>query len=116
MIKDSKSAQNLAWLLDKSIPLPGGIRIGLDGVIGLIPGVGDFATGAISLWIIAQAKQLGVPKTVLARMIFNTFLDFTLGSIPLIGDLFDIAFKANMRNLELLQKHLDKHEQGVQPR
>lgn len=104
------SIKKLSWLLDKSIRLPGGYRIGLDGLIGLIPGVGDVVSGVISGWIIWQARRAGVPRSVMMKMIFNTLLDTLLGSIPIIGDLFDFAFQANSRNIKLLEKHLDQSD------
>lgn len=95
----------LAWLMDKSIPLPGGVRIGLDGIIGLIPGVGDAATSAISSWFIYQGYRKGVPISVLVRMALNILIDTILGSIPIVGDIFDLFFKANTRNSQLLARY-----------
>ena len=96
------------WL-DASIPVPGiGIKVGWDTIIGLLPGVGDLATTAMSAWIINEARQLGVPKFTLARMIANTSADALIGSVPLVGDLFDAAFKANVKNLKLLRASLMK--------
>ncbi|MGH8503942.1 MAG: DUF4112 domain-containing protein [Gammaproteobacteria bacterium] len=97
----------LAWLLDSSIPLPGtNFRVGLDGLIGLIPGVGDALGGVISSYIIAEAARMGVPKAILIRMAFNVILETIIGMIPVIGDLFDFAWKANNRNVGLLRAHL----------
>ena len=93
--------------MDESIRLPGGYRIGWDGIIGLIPGLGDIAGLAVSAYIIAEAARLGAPKSVLLRMSANTAIDTVLGAIPLLGDLFDLAFKANRQNLRLLQSHLE---------
>lgn len=96
------------WL-DTSLTVPGvGIRVGWDTIIGLLPGVGDLATTAMSAWIINEARQLGVSKFTLARMITNTSADALIGSVPLVGDLFDVAFKANVKNLKLLQTSLKK--------
>lgn len=95
----------LAWLMDKSIPLPGGVRIGLDGIIGLIPGVGDAATSAISSWFIYQGYRKGVPTSVLVRMALNILIDTILGSVPIVGDIFDLFFKANTRNSQLLARY-----------
>jgi hypothetical protein len=99
--------KSLAYLLDESIRLPGGYRIGWDGIIGLIPGIGDVAGLAVSAYIIAEAARLGAPKSVLLRMSANTAIDTIVGAIPLLGDLFDLAFKANRQNLRLLQSHLE---------
>ncbi|WP_207061471.1 DUF4112 domain-containing protein [Motiliproteus sp. SC1-56] len=97
--------RHLAWLLDSSIRLPGGFRIGLDGLIGLVPGIGDLLTAGLSSYIIAEAARMGVPKSVLARMGFNVLLEVVVGAIPLFGDLFDFVFKANERNLRLIEGH-----------
>lgn len=94
--------EKLSWLLDSSIRLPGGYRIGLDGFIGLIPGLGDFISGLLSSLVIIQAHQLGVPGSVLFRMVINVLIDTVLGSLPLLGDVFDFIWKANQRNSQLL--------------
>jgi len=95
----------LAWLLDNSIPIPGtGRRIGLDAIIGLVPGLGDILSGGLGLVVVARGAQLGVPRVVLARMLANTAIDFAVGSIPVIGDAFDLWFKANQRNVNLIRR------------
>lgn len=100
--------RSMAWLLDNSIPLPGGFRIGLDALIGLVPGVGDAIGALISVFIINEARSLGAPRSVLMRMSGNVLLETLVGAIPFFGDLFDAGFKANMRNLALLERyHLD---------
>lgn len=104
-------ARRLAWLLDRSVPLPGGFRIGLDGLLGLIPGVGDAIGGGLSTWIVYQAWREGAPRIILARMLLNVGLDTLLGAIPLLGDLFDFFWKSNLRNLELL----DAYRRAPQP-
>jgi hypothetical protein len=97
----------LTRLLDDRFRIPGtSIRFGLDGLIGLVPGVGDVATTAVSLYLVYRARALGAPKAVLARMIVNILADTAVGAIPLLGDIFDVAFKANRRNLDLLCRHL----------
>ncbi len=98
----------LAWLLDNSITIPFiGYRIGLEAIIGLIPVVGDAAGVLLSSYIVTQAMRLGVSRVVLARMIGNIVLEGVIGVIPLIGDLFDATFKANIRNVRLLNEALD---------
>jgi hypothetical protein len=95
--------RQLAWLMDSQFLIPGTtMRVGLDGLIGLIPGIGDFAGALISLYIIHQASRLGATRWMIARMLFNVLLEALIGLIPLLGDLFDIAFKANIRNLKLI--------------
>jgi hypothetical protein len=99
----------LATLLDSAFLIPGtNVRFGLDGIIGLVPGIGDAITTAMSAWIVYEAKQLGVPKHVLARMIGNVALDGLVGAVPLAGDVFDVMFRANRRNIKLLREHLEK--------
>lgn len=96
----------LAHWLDSRFRIPGtGIRFGLDSVLGLVPGVGDAATTLPAAYILLRAHRLGVPKTMLARMGWNVVLDLALGAIPVVGDLFDLGFKANRRNVDLLRQH-----------
>ncbi len=97
----------LAWILDSSIPIPGTPwKIGLDGLIGLIPGIGDISAGVISSYILFQALRLGVPPLVVARMALNILLESVLGVIPVVGDIFDFAFKANQRNVALMREYV----------
>ncbi|KAB7627464.1 DUF4112 domain-containing protein [Alkalilimnicola sp. S0819] len=105
-----RELDRLARLLDSSLRVPGTRwRFGLDGLIGLIPGAGDLATGGLSAWIVLRAWRMGAPRTVLLRMAANVGLDVLLGSVPLLGDAFDFFFKANRRNLRLLRRHLQRH-------
>jgi hypothetical protein len=97
--------RSLAWLLDNSIPLPGGFRIGLDAVIGLVPGVGDAIGALLSVFILNEARLLGAPRSVLMRMSGNVLLETFIGAIPFAGDLFDAGFKANARNIALLERY-----------
>jgi hypothetical protein len=99
----------IAHLLDTAFVIPGlNRRVGIDAIIGLVPVVGDLVTTALSSYIIYEAKRLGVPKHVLARMIANVALDGVVGMVPLFGDLFDAAFKANRRNVRILRAHLER--------
>ena len=99
----------LARLMDGSFVVPGtNFRFGLDAVIGLVPVAGDMISGLISSYLIWEARRLDVPKWVIGRMVANTFLDTTLGAIPILGDIFDVAFRANMKNMALLRRHLDR--------
>lgn len=97
--------ERYAWVLDSSIRLPGGYRIGLDGLIGLVPGVGDALGALLSSYIIGSALRMGVPRTVIARMTLNVALETVVGAIPIFGDLFDFMYKANRRNVVLLQEY-----------
>jgi Domain of unknown function (DUF4112) len=107
---DAGRLERLRWLgelLDNSIPVPGtNFRFGIDTIIGLVPGVGDLIGGALSGYIILEAARLGVPRALLARMGYNVLVDVAVGSIPLVGDLFDAGFKANLRNLALVNAHV----------
>jgi hypothetical protein len=101
--------RRLSYLLDNSIPIPGTpFRIGLDSIIGLVPGVGDLVGGAFSLYIILQAAKLGAPRSLLARMGWNVAIDVLVGAVPLLGDLFDAGWKANVRNLALLERQVQR--------
>jgi hypothetical protein len=105
-IEGSSEAELLAWLLDESIPIPGtGRRIGIDALIGLVPGLGDIASGALSVLVVARAAQARVPRIVLARMLLNLGVDVTVGAIPVLGDAFDLFWKANTRNARLLRRY-----------
>lgn len=101
--------RRLAWLLDDSIPIPGiGYRIGLDGFLGLIPGVGDTAGAALSTYILLMATRLGVSRGTLLRMAYNIAVDGLLGLVPVLGDLADFTWKANHRNVQLLERNLQE--------
>jgi len=95
----------LAWLLDRSIPLGGGWRVGLDPLLGLLPGAGDGVGVLLSLFILYDAARLGLPGRVLVRMAGNIAVEAVVGLIPVLGDVFDFAWQANMRNLQLVEKY-----------
>jgi len=98
--------RRLAWLVDAAFVLPGTrFRFGLNSLIGLAPGVGDTILCLISLYIVHQAHLLGVPRVRIAQMIGNVALEVIAGSVPLLGDLFDVALKANMRNIRIVEEH-----------
>jgi hypothetical protein len=98
--------RRLGYLLDNAIPIPGTpFRIGWESIIGLVPGVGDLVGGGFSAYIVLQAARMGVPRSLLARMGWNLLVDLAVGAVPFLGDLFDAGFKANMRNLALLEQH-----------
>ncbi len=99
--------QRLAWLIDGAFHLPGTrFRFGLNSVVGLVPVGGDAILGALSLYIIYEAHQLGLPRHKLARMLGNVALEVAGGSVPVLGDLFDMALKANLRNLAIIESHV----------
>ena len=103
-----KRLERLAWTLDSVIPLPGGFKIGLDGLVGLIPVVGDAITTLLSSYVVGEGIRIGAPKSVILKMLGHLLVDTLLGAIPVVGDLFDIANRANHRNVELLRDYLDE--------
>ena len=98
----------LARWLDYAFALPGGFRFGLAGIIGLIPGIGDIFDAVVSCYIVIRAIQLGIPRIAIARMLVNIGIEAGAGAIPFVGDLFDVAFKANLRNYRLLKSHISR--------
>jgi hypothetical protein len=97
-------------LLERSFTVPGiRYQIGVDAVAGLIPVVGDFVGAAFGAYIVWEARNVGVPKWKLARMIGNVAFDTAIGAIPIAGDAFDFLFRSNSRNLKIVKKHLDRH-------
>lgn len=108
-----EQVNGLAWLLDNSIKIPIiNYRIGLDAVIGLIPGLGDVAGSAISSLIVLQAIRLGAPRATLTRMVLNILIEAVIGLVPMVGDIFDATFKANARNVALLRAAVDPAQTG----
>ncbi|WP_375453391.1 DUF4112 domain-containing protein [uncultured Methylobacterium sp.] len=105
----------LAHLLDSAFLIPGlNRRIGIEAIIGLVPVVGDIAGMVISSYIVAEARRLGAPRRLIARMALNVAFDGAIGLVPLAGDLFDAAFKANRRNVRLLRRWMER-DGGVRP-
>jgi hypothetical protein len=101
----------LATLLDTAFILPGtNVRFGLDALIGLVPGIGDAITPAMSLYIVHEARQLGAPRHLLFRMLANVALDGIVGAVPVAGDAFDVMWRANRRNMRLLHEWLERVE------
>jgi hypothetical protein len=102
-------ARTLARLLDTAITIPGtGIRFGADALLGLVPGLGDVAGAVLSGYLVLLAQRLGAPRSVIMRMLGNVALDTLGGSVPIAGDLFDVAFKSNVRNVALLERALER--------
>ena len=98
--------RRVARLLDSAIGIPGTrFRVGFDGLVGLIPGGGDALTALFALWIVYEARRLGLPGTKIARMLLNVGVDAAIGVVPVLGDLFDFAFKANLRNIAIIDRH-----------
>lgn len=107
----------LATLLDNSITVPGtGWKLGLDPIVGLIPGIGDLIGAVLSAYIILEAARAEVSGLTLVRMVVNVAFDTLVGSIPVVGDLFDAAWKSNTKNVALLERHVARQFGGVAPR
>ena len=101
-----RNLRKLSNLLDKSLGIPGTpYSIGLDPIIGLVPGGGDLVTGLLSFYIVFTAARLGLPRETLVRLVSNILIDVFVGSFPIFGDLFDVAWKANSKNMDLLEQH-----------
>src|ERR1700716_746696 len=99
----------LARLFDTAFVLPGtNIRFGIEAVLRLVPGIGDAAASALSCYLLYEAHRLGVPPRIFARMLLNVAIEGTAGAVPLAGDAFDVAFRANRRNVRLLRDYFDR--------
>jgi hypothetical protein len=99
----------VARALDDAVRVPGtSFRVGIDPLLGLLPIAGDTVTALASLYVVVEAARLGAPGAVLVRMLLNLALDLVAGSVPVVGDLFDAVWKANSRNVALLERHLDR--------
>lgn len=113
-VKTLKRVKRLSRLMDAAFKIPGTqVRIGLDPIIGLIPGGGDLIGTAISLYIIYLAARYRLPGDILRQMVLNVALESVAGTVPLIGDIFDAFYKSNLRNLDLLEAHLQAREVEV---
>lgn len=112
-IEEDPLIEWLVWLMEDSIRI-GPWSVGLDGFVGLIPGIGDMAGAAVSALIIARAIRGGISKTAIVRMVINVALDSLAGSVPLFGDLFDFAFKSNTYNLQIYREAIHGERQPMQ--
>ena len=97
--------RRFAWLLDRSIPIGGRWRVGIDPIIGIIPGAGDWIAALLSLYVLYEGARLGLPARVLARMGGNILVETIVGAVPILGDLFDFVWHANVRNFALVERH-----------
>lgn len=101
-------------VLERAFVIPGLNRgFGLDAIIGFVPLAGDVITGVMGVYLVWEARNIGLPKRTIARMLMNVGVDTTLGAIPLFGDMFDFLFRSNTRNLRLIKRHLDRHHPGT---
>lgn len=105
-----RRVEALEYVLERAVTVPGiNRKVGLDAIVGLLPVAGDMIAAALGLYIVWEARKLGMPKWQIARMMANVGVDTALGAIPLAGDLFDFLYRSNSRNLKIILKHLDKH-------
>ncbi len=106
--------RRLSYLLDNAIPIPGTrYRVGLDPILGLLPGAGDFLGTALSAYIVLEAARIGLPRASLIQMVTNIIFETVLGSVPVLGDVVDATWKANTKNLALVEEHLDVPQSNV---
>lgn len=107
--------RRLSYILDSAIPIPGTrLRVGLDPLLGLLPGAGDFLGTALSAYIVIESARLGVPRAALVEMVSNILFETVLGTVPVVGDVVDAAWKANVKNIKVLEEHLHVPEQRKQ--
>lgn len=108
--------RKIAWRMDALFYIPRtNISVGLDNILGLVPVVGDIAAIAPSVWMIRKAYQLGATPGTLAYMVGNSILDLLIGSIPIVGDIFDVVYNANIRNYRALERNLNRKAENAQP-
>jgi hypothetical protein len=109
-----EALRKASQLLDSAFVVPGTTyRVGLDPILGLFPGLGDLVSPLFAIGVLWQARDLGIPRVVQLRMVFNVAIDGLLGAVPVIGDAFDFAWKANVRNMELLERHALEERQAA---
>jgi hypothetical protein len=107
---DIRKMEKMAVWLDSRFSIPGtSIRFGLDSILGLIPGIGDTVTLASTAYLIRIARTHNLPLYVIIHMLWNAFVDWFIGLVPLLGDIFDVGWKANLKNVALIKKHLEPH-------
>jgi hypothetical protein len=107
--RDLVALRRFAFLLDEAFTIPGTrFHVGLDALLGLIPGIGDIIGGVLSTWIIAGALRHRVPASIIVRMVWNVVLDLLLGAVPVAGDAFDFLYEENVKNMRLLEKYRDR--------
>lgn len=113
-LRNLNRIRRISRLMDSAFRIPViGYRVGLDPILGLIPGGGDLITACISAYLVILAARFKLPSSVVGRMAFNIILESVVGTIPLVGDLFDAAFKANIRNMQMLEDHLKQNEPSL---
>lgn len=114
--RDLVALRRFAYLMDEAFQIPGTrIRVGIDALVGLIPGIGDVIGAVMSAWIIVGGVRHRVPSRVIARMILNVAIDLIFGAVPVAGDVFDFLFEENVKNMRLLEKHRDRRRTPRSP-
>ena len=109
-----RRVEAMEGVLERLFTIPGTNRkVGLDVILDIIPGVGSIAAGTMGAWMLWEARNLGMSKWQIWRMVGNLGVDTALGAVPLVGDAFDFLFRSNTRNLKIIKKHLDKHHPGT---
>ena len=107
--RDLVALRRFAFYMDEAFAIPGTpFKVGLDALLGLIPGVGDVIGGILSTWIVVGALRHRVPAKIIGRMVFNIVVDLLFGAVPLAGDVFDFLYEENVKNMRLLEKHRDR--------
>ncbi|MEO1299225.1 MAG: DUF4112 domain-containing protein [Cyanobacteria bacterium J06636_16] len=110
-LRNLNRIRRLSRLMDTAFKIPGtGFKVGLDPIIGLVPGAGDLITTAISAYILILAARFRLSRGVFGQMVFNVLLEAVVGTVPLLGDVFDAFYKSNVRNLALLESHLKEED------
>lgn len=108
--RELQMLRRFVTLLDDGFRIPIiGYRVGLEPLLGLIPGIGDVTGFALSGYLIFRATRLGAPRSLITQMVINALIDTAIGSVPVLGDIFDFVWKANRRNLDLFERHLRTH-------
>jgi hypothetical protein len=107
-----QNLRRISWIFDELVSVPGtNMKVGLDALMGLIPGGGDLVGGAVSAYAILIARKVGAPAAVIIRMAINVIIDAVFGAVPLLGDVFDATWKANRKNLDLLERYVQQPQE-----
>ena len=115
--EEIKQLEKMANYLDSRFHIPGTpIRFGLDSLLGIIPGIGDTVTLASTVYLLLKAHHYNLPLMIKVKMVWNSFIDWLVGLIPLVGDIFDVGWKSNQKNVALIKNHFEKHQKDSTPK